>query len=317
MPAAVAPAPVVYISDLSYDHFDPADLFDLAYLLRSPDHDLRAVCLTETSGADDTERVLDALSLRAGKDFARVAHGQDGLQSALTAEENSVSLVVVGGFETVASVLDADRDLFRAKVARLFLVGGHVNDYTQPGRTGERLATNPRLREQHPERFLPAGEPRAATHNSDNTPAFGRLLSSGEGVIWLPRDVCLWRYSAPGVLEDGGPLAEFLLRELFFANLVQAGGPAVADRYDVASAPVLLSSLPAFLLAVQPDPAVFLRLFRAVLARVETDAQSGRITDFATRTERPNLYAVVGIDGQALGKLITARLRDRPLVGER
>lgn len=299
-------APVLYVSDLTYKGFDPADLFDLAYLLRSPDHDLRGICLTDPAG--EGERVLEALTLRASKDTPALAYGTNGLHDALAAQpDQSVSLIVVGGFEIAANVLAREPVLFRAKVARLFLVGGHVNDYALPGRAGERLAINPRLREQHPERFAPQGEGGALL----DTPDLGHLLTSGEGVIWLPRDVCLWRYAAPGVLEDAGPVAEFLLRELFFAHL--RDNPA-ADRYEAANAPVLVSTLPALLLAAQPDPAVFLRLFRAVTARAEVDEATGRISSWATQTDRPNLYAVVGIDGQALGKLLTARLRDRPLV---
>lgn len=297
--------PVVYVSDLSYEGFDPADLFDLAYLLRSPDHDLRSICLSDPAG--DGERVLDALALRAGKETPPVAYGAHGLQSTLAAEpDHNVSLIVVSGFEIVADVLAREPQLFRAKVARLFVVGGHVNDYALPGRSGERLAINPRLREQHPAHFAPHGDARSL-----DAPALGRLLTSGEGVIFLPRDVCLWRYAAPGALEDGGSLAEFLLRELFFAH--RRDDPA-GDRYEAANAPVLLSALPALLLAAQPDPAVFLRLFRAVTARAEVNEMTGRISTFTTQTDRPNLYAVVGIDGQALGKLVTARLRDRPLV---
>ncbi len=314
MTAAAAPpprrAPVLYVSDLSYEGFDPADLFDLAYLLRSPDHDLRGICLTDLAG--DGERILEALALRcAGTDMPPLTHGADGLQNALAAEPDaSVSLIVVGGFGMVADVLAREPGLFRAKVARLFLVGGHVNDYALPGRASERVAINPRLREQHPDRFAPHGDARAPL----GTTALSRLLTSGEGVIWLPRDVCLWRYAAPGVLEDGGPLTEFLLRELFFAH--RRDNPD-ADRYEAADAPVLLSALPALLLAAQPDPAVFLRLFRAVTARAEVDEATGRISSWTTQTDRPNLYAVVGIDGQALSKLLTARLRDRPLVANK
>jgi hypothetical protein len=308
-------APIVYVSDLAFDAFDPADLFDLAYLLRSPDHDLRGVVLSDPNS--DGDRILDALGLRANTDIP-IARGADGLQAVLRGADAPVNLVVVGGYGAVADVLGRDRQQFRETVARLFVVGGHVNDYAQAGRAGERLSINPRLREQHPERFEPsapggtAGEPRARGAERE---ALGRLLTSGEGVIWLPRDICLWRYSAPGILEDGGPLAEFLLRELFFTNLRDAAPDR--DRYDAADAPVLLSSLPAFLLAVHPDPAAFLRLFRALAARVETDRETGLVTSFATSTDRPNLYVVVGIDGQALGKMLTARLRDRPLVTEK
>lgn len=299
-------APIVYVTDLGFDAFDPADLFDLAFLARSTDHDLRAVCLADEGGSG--RRVLDALAARAPGAGAPVVGGADGLLAAMRDADGPVNLIVTGGFGVVSAALDADKAGFREKVARLFLVGGHVNDYGDFGRgaVGERLPIDPRLRERNPERFAPSGDSRLCAGT-----AFARLLSSGEAVIWLPRDVCLWRYAAPGILEDGGPLCEFLLRELFWSHL-RANG-ADGDRYDAADAPVLLSALPALMLAVQPDPFSWMRLFRAVAARVEV-GEGGRVASFTTRTDTPNLYAVVAIDGQALGKLLTARLRDRPLV---
>ena len=104
-----------------------------------------------------------------------------------------------------------------------------------------------------------------------------------------------------------------LLREQFYAHL-QAAGPD-ADHLLAADAPVLLSALPALLLATQPDPMGWLRLFRAVTARVETDTETGKVSSFTVKHEQPNLYAVVGIDGTALGKLLTQALRIRPLSG--
>jgi len=299
---APAPAPVLYVTDIGYDAFDPADLFDLAFLLRSPRHDLRGVCLT--GGERGGERILNALSLRARREIT-VFTGEGAVANALAAASEPTNVVAVGGYAGLAAALTADRARFRAKVARLFLVGGHANDYSR-GRAGERLPIDPRLKERNTARFAPSGDARAA----GEAQAFGTLLASGEGIIWLPRDICLWRYAAPGVLSDGGAVSEFLLRELFYANLCAAGPEA--DRYDAADAPALLSALPALLLAVEPDPFAWMRLFRAVTARVEVDA-SGAVTALATTTDRPNLYAVIAIDGQALGKLLTATLRDRPL----
>jgi hypothetical protein len=54
-------------------------------------------------------------------------------------------------------------------------------------------------------------------------------------------------------------------------------------------------------------------MFRAVTARVETDIESGWVTSVAVKHDRANLYAVVGIDGRALGEVITKTLRVRPL----
>lgn len=310
--ATTTPARVLYVTDLTYEQFDPADLCDVAYLLRSPEHALNGVCLMASDG--DGERTLDALNLRVnGAATTPVAYrrGSEGLLDALREAEEPVSLVVTAGFAGVAEALAADRALFRRTVARLFLVGGHANDYALPERAGERIPIDPRLKERNPERFDPAGDPRVA--DPEERAALGTLLTSGEGVIWLPRDVCLWRYAAPQILADGGPVCEFLLRELFFANL-RALGPD-ADRYDAADAPALLSALPALLLARHPDPTLWLRLFRAVLARVEV-SEAGDVTAFTPNPESPNLYAVVAIDGRALGKLLTARLRDRSLAGD-
>jgi hypothetical protein len=297
------PAPVLYVTDLGYEQYEPADLFDLAYLLRSPRHHLTGICLT--SEESDALRVTDALQVRARKDVP-VVEGMEGFRALLEGAPEPLNVVVVGGYGVVAEALAQDRALFRAKVARLFLVGGYVNDYAATPFT-QRLPIDPRLRDRNTERFSALGEARLQAEGEQS--AFGKLLTSGEGVIWLPRDICLWRYAAPGMLVDAGEVAEFLLRELFYAHLTAGKTP---DRYDAADAPVLLSALPALLLAVQPDPFAWMRLFRAITARVEV-GEDGVVTTFATNTDSPNLYAVVAIDSQALSKLLTATLRERPL----
>ena len=293
------PVPVIYVTDFRISDGDPADVFDLAYLLRSADHTVRGVCLTRPE--PDSEILLTRLfSLsHLSPDLLR---GADALQSALAGEPEAVNLVVVGGYASVAAILTNNRSLFRETVARLFLVGGHVNNYSQ-GRAGERLPIDPRLKERHPERFDAAGDARTQADNA----SFAALLTSGESVIWLPRDLCLWRFSAAGMLADGGPVAAFLLSELQRAN--QRESDAADESADDS---VLLSALPAFLLAVRPDPFVWMRLFRAMALRVETDA-AGAILSLVTQTERPNLYAVIAIDSAALSRFLAAALRDRPL----
>lgn len=278
-----APVPILYVTDLG----EPADLFDIVYLIRSPEYDLRGICLT----GEADEGPLDGLLAAAHTDVARFA-GAEQLRAALAAAEEPVNLVAVGGYDLVAEALAADRALFRSRVARLFLVGGYVNAYGDDAGAPVRLPINPRLRELHPERFAGRQDARAARSGA----AFATLLASGEGVIWLPRDIALWRFWAPGMLAGGGPVADFLL----------------GDNTDQA---VLLSTLPALLLARRPDPFAWLRLFRAVAAQVEVDA-NGVVTGFHTRTDAPNLYAVVAIDGQALSRLVAAGLRDHPLVAE-
>ena len=295
-----SPAPVVYVTDLDFERFDPADLFDLAFVLRSPqDHALTGVCLA--SGNASGRRVLDALTLEAGTDLPPLCDG-GGLADMLASAHEPVNLVVVAGYRAVADALTARPDL-REKVARLFIVGGQANDYASPD-SPRRLPIDPRLRASLPQRFAPGGDPRIAT--VEDRRAWAALLASGQGVIWLPRDICLWRYAAPGILGRGetDPLAAFLLREAFWSHL-----QTQPDRYRAAELPVDLSALPALLLARRPDPTIWLRLFRAVTARVETDAASGSLTWLDLASDRPNLYLVSAIDGQALGKMMTGVLR--------
>lgn len=304
MPEPPAPAPVLYCTDLAADRFDPADLFDVAFMLSSPDKlALRAVVLPE---ADHNARALDALTVRIrGVPNLNIVSGAAGIADFLRGADEPVNVVAVANVVPLAALLQTDRALFREKVARLFLVGGHANDYGTARTEGERLPIDPRLEERHPERFAPTGDPRQTDAERE---AFGELLVSGEGVIWLPRDICLWRYAAPQILADGGTACEFLLRELFFANL-----QALPDRFVAGDAPVLLSALPAFLLATQTDPLGWLRLFRTVTVRVEANGDTGRVTGIAAKHNRPNAYAVVGMDGAALGKVLTQALRVRPL----
>ncbi len=287
------PVPVLYVTDLAYNRFDPADLFDLAFLTQSADHTLQTVVLPVDGQG---ERIIDALAVRARIGIS-CRSGGEGVRIALTEAEEPVNLVVVGGYGMVAEILTIDRALIREKVARLFLVGGYANDYTK-GRAGERLPIDPRLKERNPERFSSEGDPRIRGQGN----FFSLLLTSGEGVIWLPRDICLWRYSAPGLLTGGGELTEFLRRELFWTNL-----QILSDRYAAADAPVLLSALPALLLAIKPDPFLWMRLFRAITARVEAD-DAGAISAIDTQTDRPNLYAVIAIDSATLSKRLTQTL---------
>lgn len=309
MPEPANRALILYISDLSEDRFDPADLFDVAYLLRFPEKFiLTGIVLPEKD--ESGIRALDSLAVRTtGSANITYYKGAAGIQEALRSALEPLNIVAVAGFAPIAEALRTDRALFREKVARLFLVGGHANDYRLPRAEGERLPLDPRLKERHPERFAPNGDLRMSGMDSlTEQIAFAELLTSGEGVIWLPRDICLWRYAAPQTLSDGGTVCEWLLRELFWANLQNE-----MDRFTAGDAPVLLSALPAFLLSTQPDPLGWLRLFRAVTAHGETNAETGRVTSIAIKHDRPNLYAIVGIDGRALGELVTKALRVRPL----
>jgi len=233
----------------------------------------------------------------------RVEVGVTGLTALLATQENPVNLIVVGGYSVVSAVLKTDAALFREKVGRLFVVGGHANDYVDPSPARRRLPIAPRLRERFPARYDAAGDARVS---EAERAAWAELLVSGQAVIFVPRDISLWSFAAPGVLAGGGACCDFLLRELFWVNL-----PLAVDRYAAAGQPVLLSSLPALLLAVKPDPFVWMRLFRVVTARV-TIATGANISEIDPASESPNLYIVTAIDGQALGAMMAGLLRDGP-----
>lgn len=181
-------------------------------------------------------------------DAPQIAPGT--LAETLRTVPEPVSLIATAGFDILATLLDTDQALIRTKIARLFLIGGRAEGF---------LPIDPRLKARYPERF--GGAP---------DPAFGRLLTSGEGVIWLPGDVCLWRHWDEQKQEA-----------------------------------TLLSTLPAFCLARHPEPLPWLRLFRTVPARVSVD-ESGALTELTSNAPNPNLYVVVAIDGAALSRFLGA-----------
>ena len=181
-------------------------------------------------------------------DAPQIAPGT--LAEALRLVTEPMSLIATGGFDELAALLETDRALVRSKIARLFLIGGHAEGF---------LPIDPRLKERYPERF--GGAP---------DPAFGRLLTSGEGVIWLPGDVCLWRHWDEQKQEA-----------------------------------TLLSTLPAFCLARHPEPMPWLRLFRTIPARVSVD-ESGALTELLVNAPSPNIYVIVAIDGAALSRFLVA-----------
>ena len=210
------------------------------------------------------EDALDLLYLKNSEHHELLAEAGDAdeLLEALIKLQEPANLVVIDSYEVVVQVWKSHPQLFRERVLRLFVVGGQAASH---------VPTDPRLIERHPERFLPNRDPRATDHE-----AFSQLLLSGEAVIWLPRDICLWRFDVMGLTES----------------------------------PVLLSALPAFCLARQPDPILWLRLFRTIPARVEADS-AGVVTAFEAKPEAPNLHAVVAIDGAALTRELISVARGK------
>jgi hypothetical protein len=238
---------IAYVADFS----DSSDVFDLAYLERSNQHQL-----CELSETEPCEQLLN--------------------------------LVVTSNYSKISTLLTEQKSWVRSNVARIFLIGGFVNDYEA---NTIRVPFDPRLKERNPERFSLSGDPRI--QSDAERAAFSQILNSGEAIIWLPRDICLWRYAAHGILENN--LSCQALRK----QLAEASG----NDYD----PVLLSSLPAFCLAAEPNPMPWLRQFRTIPAYVEA-APSGKITAFEPNAVTPNLYVVVGIDSLACSKAMTAVL---------
>ncbi|MBC7809469.1 MAG: hypothetical protein H7145_25320, partial [Akkermansiaceae bacterium] len=179
MPESKNRAPILYVSDLSADLFDPADLFDLAFVLQSHEKfALMGVVLPENDMSGT--RTLDLLAVRSPDAGNIIYHnGADGFKEALHAASEPLNVVAVAGFASLAAVLRSDRALFREKVARLFLVGGHANDYTVSRAVGEQLPIDPRLKERHPERFAPGGDLRLRSVASP--PAPGEWGGGGGG----------------------------------------------------------------------------------------------------------------------------------------
>jgi len=87
-------APILYVTDHRLQPLRPGGPLRPCFLLRFPEHDLRGVCVPEGS---DAERIIAALSVRAGK-MVPIVEGVEGLRDALARAEEPVNLVVVEGF---------------------------------------------------------------------------------------------------------------------------------------------------------------------------------------------------------------------------
>jgi hypothetical protein len=261
----------IYVADFT----DVADFFDAAYLLLSDKHDVTFV-------APDAKlplllELIDLCGVSSSCVHTDVS----------TLSESPANWIVTSNYDAMLPVMRREPALRRCVIERLFVVGGHANDYSMQDQP---MRIDPRLKEREPERFSPAGDVRGA-----ETEAYRALLLSGEAVIWLPRDVCLWRYAAPQIFELG-------------PNAVNAWLLALLSADRNTGEPVLLSTFPAFCLAVTPDTMPWLRLFHTVLGRVEVSPLTGRITPTITQ-QGANAYIVTAIDGFACGKFITNVLR--------
>lgn len=262
---------VNYIADFT----DIADFFDVAYLLLSDKHDVTIV-------APESEHVF------VRELIALCGATTSCLQADVSALlEMPANWIVTSDYDAMIPVLETPPAVRRNIIERLFVIGGHANDYAGKDQP---MRIDPRLKEREPQRFAPEGDIRGS--GSD---ALKSLLLSREAVIWLPRDVCLWRYAAPQIFELApNPVNQWLVTRL--ATVREEGEP------------VLLSTFPAFCLSVTPDTMPWLRLFHTVLGRIELSPLSGRVTPIISQ-EGANAYVVTAIDGFACGKFITNVLR--------
>ncbi len=261
--------PIAYVSDFS----EPADWIDAATMLALPGDSPRALV--------GPVPVHDGL-----RDLANAAGCSVAIVERIEALEPTHWTVVASGYaEGLPGSGTFDRDCIRRWTSRIFVVGGIAN-FCNIGI----FPIHPRLSDLHPERFGPGEDPRWLDASAWNT-----LLASGEGIIWLPRDICLWRYDATGML----PLVENSLARW----LLEHAGPNGSSLSDI----VLMSSTPAFCLAEMPDPMPWLRLFRTELLTIRNNSERQRIV--SRDQQPPNAYAVVAIDGTALSKTLTHRLR--------
>lgn len=261
--------PIAYASDFR----EPSDWIDAGFLLASSSYDTVGFVAPR-----EAHERLNALAKLCGH-TAQIA---DSLASLKGTGWNIVATGYVDGI--LPSGLP-DKQFLREKTSRIFVVGGLANHPTRGA-----VPIHPRLEQLHPERFGPGDDPRW-----DDSKSWNRLLASGEGVIWLPRDICLWRFDAVGMLSiEPNPLTHWLLGQW------DTSGPRGESI-------VLMSTTPAFCLASAPDPALWLRLFRTQLVRVEVDAAGDRCLELAPAS--PNAHAVLAVDGAGLNQLLASRLR--------
>lgn len=262
---------VVYVSDFT----DIADFFDVAYLMLSDKHDVSILAPVEQHDA-----VRELITLCGTAPDCLCSNIAD-------VSESPANWIVTSHYAAMLPIIQSPPTERRKVIERLFVIGGHANDYSLQDQP---MRIDPRLKERDPDRFAPSGD-----HRVIDAAAFMTLLRSGEAVIWLPRDVCLWRYAAPQIFELGpNPVNAWLANRL------------AVERGE--GEPVHLSSFPAFCLAVTPDTMPWLRLFHTVLGRIEISPLSGRVTPIIAQQDA-NAYIVTAIDGFACGKFITNVLR--------
>ena len=140
--------PIVYSSDLFHPPDDPDDTVDLVTLFSLPELDIRGIVLDlgqqQNKGPGEvTVRQMMALTGRSvpfasgllnplrypedtGEDQFGEAHGgRDLLLSTLRQSTEKVVIVTVGSLRDVAAAFNQEPDLFREKLARLYVNAGN------------------------------------------------------------------------------------------------------------------------------------------------------------------------------------------------
>ena len=169
--------PIIYSTDLFHPHDDPDDHFDLATLFSLPEFDIRAIVLDlghlQRKAPGDlpvkqlrylTGRPAPLLTglqnpLRYPEDKALDQFEPDTPSAILRLLKDSKSktmLIATGSLRDFAAAFNRDPDLFRAKVARLYIADGNS--------AGADLQWNPRLDPQ----------------------AYLRLMRSDLPIYWAP-----------------------------------------------------------------------------------------------------------------------------------
>jgi len=222
--------PIIYTSDLYHPHDDPDDHFDLATLFAIPEFDIRAIVIdTGQRGADRpgvvaiqqmmqiTGRTAPystglTANLRSQDDRAeqQPAPAQAGVElilRQLREAATSVTIFTTGSLRDVAAAYNRDTDLFRRKVARLYINAGHSDGGKE--------------------------------HNVNLDPhAYFRILTSKLPVYWVPcfgsdGYLSLWTFRQGDAL-DSAPLA---LQNYFVYALTKAS-PKERDPLKALTEPI-------------------------------------------------------------------------------
>lgn len=141
--------PLIYTTDLYHPHDDPDDHFDLATLFAIPEFDLRAIVIDRGPRGAERPATLAIQQMKAitGRDV-RFANGltqnllsptdraekqpqdeQAGIAlilKTLRASEQPVTLFTTGSLRDVAAAYNREPELFRSKLARLYINAGHA-----------------------------------------------------------------------------------------------------------------------------------------------------------------------------------------------